>query len=257
LFPVSLSTLRLAASVLTLVEWSMDRSIVMDLRREIGRWISRIYPYNPPQSMYSQPDILNQALFWWSTKLEMLTESSISPKDAIHRALEWIIRIHLDSLCFGFTSVTNRTTDSTGKTIEETIQIDRATATLQSLGFVCRRDLELPVHPLVSKIFGDTCADIARTLSPSGSVKSILETIERFPDLDPVKISRVSQQVMSEVAFAQFLVVEKKIEQRLDSQYSKAKKWATLEELGELENRKRNPPLWEFYGELLGHEPEV
>lgn len=245
----------------------MDRTVVMDLRREVTRWINRIYPYNLPQSTnsYLHEEVLIQAFQWWSNLINDLSINNIiisktSKKDeSIVNALKWIIRIHIDSLCFGFVSLTNRIVDNNGKIIEENKQIDRAVQTLISIRSICQINHEPQILPLIMNIFGDTCADVARTLNPSSAIKILLETLENviLSENESQKVSNIVQQVLSDIVFAQYKILKKKIELRLDAQYSKAKKYASLQELQELEDKKRNPPIWEYYAELLTYEPEV
>lgn len=243
------------------MNWSTDRSIVMDLRREVTRWITRVFPVPSAQStsLAAHIEVLGSLLQQWMVfyKNSFPQGQGESPPQ---RALQWLIRIHLDSHCFGFINVPKASIEgATDNTSEETLQVDRGLLTIQSVGQISKLSTDLQFQPLIP-IFADTCSDVARTLNASVTIKLLLESLEssQNAEIDSHSfISFVTQQVIAEVIEAQFFIVVKKIEQRIDIQYSKAKKWAPLEELQELENRKLNPPIWEYYNELLTSEPEV
>ena len=250
--------MRLLAAVLIQVEWSTDRAVVLDLRREVTRWLNRVISAAPCQSssVETHVEVLAHALNEWMFHRRRNFSDLSNWEDTPQKALRWMIRIHLDSLCFGFTTIISKS--QTNSSLEETTQVDRAALTLQSVGPLCHMSAARRCQSLVP-IFADTCSDVARTLNPSIAAKLLIDSLESFAPTHQgaEELSFVTQQVIAEVVEAQFLIVRKKIEQRIDAQYSKAKKWATLEELEEMENRKRNPPTWEYFNELLTYEPEL
>lgn len=256
--PVNLSTVRLLATVLIRVEWSTDRAVVMDLRREVTRWLNRVISVAPSQSssVATHVEVLSHVLTEWMFHRRANFSDLSNWEDTPQKALKWMIRVHLDSFCFGFATIVSK--HGTDSSLEESTQVDRAVLTLQSVGRLCYMSTRHQFQSLVP-IFADTCSDVARTLNSSVAIKLLVDSLDNShsTDQEVEQLSFITQQVITEVVEAQFLIVRKKIEQRIDTQYSKAKKWATLEELEEMENRKRNPPTWEYFHELLTYEPEL
>jgi hypothetical protein len=258
---VNTQTLHLLSAILMQVEWSTDRTVVMDLRREVTRWLTRVFPVSLIQSssIETHKEVLSHTIHEWSLLAqEIFPDSSLLVDKPPQQAFRWIARIHLDSLCFGFSNFTTKKADSSGNVCEETTQVDRTVLTLQCIGPLCQMN-QVPNLPTLMSIFGDTCADVSRTLNPSLAVKNLIDFLESsdLTRADSEILSQISQQMLSEILTTQFFIIQKKVEQRLDAQYAKARKFASMEELDELEDRKRNPPVWELYSELLTYEPEV
>jgi hypothetical protein len=103
----------------------------------------------PPRPLTPPPPPLDQYSLELRRYAPLLNQKLSFPKG-------WMIRIHLDSLCFGFATIISKS--QINSSLEETTQVDRAALTLQSVGPLCHISAARRCQSLVP-IFADTLGD--------------------------------------------------------------------------------------------------
>jgi hypothetical protein len=268
-FTISPLTLSLIASVLNPLKWTQDRAVVADLRREVVRWLTRCLPESASRTWLhcKHTDVVNGALNAWKGILENLNVEQTLNKIQL-RALTWIIRIHLESLCIGFVwsafpEVSSTTTSNLSEKqanrgpADAKYQIDRALCTLHALPDFC---LNSVLPPLLLNILGETAADVARTVTAADAVEVLLSSIPQrdIPFENSQSYSHLFQNVLWEILHTHYDSVSGKVSQRMRANYEKERKHnENTEYLAKLEKMTRQPPLEEYQSDLLAYETKL
>ncbi|CAE7410937.1 unnamed protein product, partial [Symbiodinium microadriaticum] len=255
LCPVSEHTLAMIGAILRHLNWTMDRSHVADLRRETVRWLGRVVHLDLPVTAHPV-EAMTAVLLWWkeylSTNQSFVDSMHVSKDDCVYRALEWIVRIHFDSFCFGFFTVVKEVTDI----MDDAIKLDKSLLAIEN---ACNLSTLVDSSPLVLTILGDTIADVSRTMNPMAACSALFSSLEarlgNGGHINSTALSEIVQHTLSDIMSGNFSIIEQRIDKRIQQQYEKARKYSTPEELSEIENKRLCPPIWEYYSEVISFEP--
>ena len=261
--PVGEDTLCVMGAILRTLSWTMDRSNVADLRRETVRWLGRVVELNI--SITADPiETMTAALSWWKrfvTDNEASVEAMRSARDdRPYRALSWVMRIHLESFCYGFVDVPKEGEDNK----EETTRLDKSLVIMQN---ACSLVSLVEMSPLVLSTLGDTIADVSSKMISVDVVAALFASLTATLTCDDssgvdnvpsaIALSEIIQHTLSDIMSTGFSIIEQRIDKRIQQQYEKARKYSTSEELSEIESKRLRPPLWEYCAEIISFEPKL
>lgn len=213
------------AMVLRHYNFSLERSIVADLRREICRWLNRVLPGAAEISwtFSTHVEAAVIALRIWSQQMHFLPPAQ---NDAFSAFL-WMLRVHLDSVCIGNTT-TQLSPDSIGHTSlikAETrngntivYTIDKALWTIYDLPQIVTAAHErgVSVSSTLLSVFADTCSDIIRTIPLSEVISAILRESELSTVGECARdLSYILQQIWHTVLESHYTIMESRIYRRL------------------------------------------
>ena len=216
------------------INWSKDRAVVSDLRREIVRWLTRIMRIESTSSSEDnfQSEISIATLMYWKNQFK---KYSSLPSGCV-RALEWISAVQIESIFLGSLAEDIPVSRSGRKGDKPSVvKYDRTLLTMENLytisSVIDRKD--------VLQVFSEAVVQAARTAQLSDLIRTLFLSVEKAKN-------------NSDISYSYSFVFQNVLYYRMDLEYKQMIRRLLKNRDLEFETELRE---WEIQSELIFYEP--
>jgi len=218
--------------ILGSLNWSKDRAVVADLRREVVRWLSRIILIDTASSSDDNlhAEISIATVMYWNRQFESFSSLSVDS----FRALEWISSVQLESIFLGSLSEDIPVSNNGRKGDKQPMKYDRTLLTLEHL---------YPISKVINRqdvlvVFSEAVVQASRTAQLNEQIKYLFLSVEKAKN--------------SEFSYSYSTVFQNVLLYRIGYEYKRMIRRLLKNRDFESEDELRE---WEIQSELISCEP--